>query len=40
VLVVLGAIFAVVYEKTGSIWPPIIMHTANNAFALAVLSST
>jgi membrane protease YdiL (CAAX protease family) len=39
-LVVLGAIFAVVYEKTGSIWPPIIMHVANNAFALAVLSSS
>lgn len=40
VLIVLGAIFAVVYEKTGSIWPPIIMHVANNAFALVVLSST
>jgi membrane protease YdiL (CAAX protease family) len=39
-LVVLGAIFAVVYEKTGSIWPAIIMHTVNNAFALAVLSSS
>jgi membrane protease YdiL (CAAX protease family) len=39
-LVVLGAIFAVVYERTGSIWPPIIMHVANNAFALAVLSSS
>jgi membrane protease YdiL (CAAX protease family) len=39
-LVVLGAIFAVVYEKTGSIWPAIIMHTLNNAFALAVLSSS
>jgi membrane protease YdiL (CAAX protease family) len=38
--VVLGAIFAVVYEKTGSIWPAIIMHTVNNAFALAVLSSS
>ena len=40
VLIVLGVIFAVVYEKTGSIWPPIIMHVGNNAFALAVLSST
>jgi hypothetical protein len=39
-LIVLGAIFAVVYEKTRSIWPPIIMHVANNAFALAVLSAT
>jgi membrane protease YdiL (CAAX protease family) len=39
-LVVLGAIFAVVYEKTGSIWPPIIMHVVNNAFALAVLNAS
>jgi membrane protease YdiL (CAAX protease family) len=39
-LVALGAIFAVVYEKSGSIWPPIIMHALNNAFALAVLSSS
>lgn len=39
-LIVLGAIFAVVYERTGSIWPPIIMHVANNALALAVLSSS
>jgi membrane protease YdiL (CAAX protease family) len=39
-LVVLGIIFALVYEKTRSIWPAIIMHTMNNAFALAVLSAT
>jgi membrane protease YdiL (CAAX protease family) len=39
-LVALGIIFAVVYEKTGSIWPPIIMHVVNNAFALTVISSS
>ena len=38
-LIVLGAIFAVVYEKTESIWPPIIFHMINNAYALAVLNS-
>lgn len=38
-LIVLGAIFAVVYEKTGSIWPPIIFHLINNAYALAALNS-
>lgn len=39
-LVALGIIFAVVYEKTESIWPPIIMHVVNNAFALAVLNAS
>ncbi len=39
-LIALGVIFAVVYEKTGSIWPPIIMHVVNNAFALTVISSS
>jgi membrane protease YdiL (CAAX protease family) len=39
-LVVLGVIFAVIYEKTGSLWPPIIMHVVNNAFALAVLNAS
>jgi membrane protease YdiL (CAAX protease family) len=38
-LVALGVIFALVYEKTGSLWPAIIMHTLNNGFALAVLNS-
>ncbi|HMT05411.1 MAG: CPBP family intramembrane metalloprotease [Solirubrobacterales bacterium] len=38
-LIVLGAIFAVVFEKTGSIWPPIIFHAINNAYALAILNS-
>ena len=38
-LIVLGAIFAVVYEKTDSIWPPIIFHLINNAYAMTVLNS-
>lgn len=38
-LVALGVIFALVYEKTGSIWPAVIMHVVNNAFALAVLNA-
>ena len=40
VLIVLGAMFAVVYEKTGSLWPPIILHTVNNGIALAVLTAS
>ncbi len=39
-LIVLGAIFAVVYEKTESIWPPIIFHMFNNAYALIALNAT
>lgn len=37
-LIVLGAIFALVYEKTRSIWPAIIFHMFNNAYVLAILS--
>ncbi len=37
-LAVLGATFALVYEKTGSIWPPILFHVFNNAFVLATLN--
>ena len=40
VLIFLGAMFAVVYEKTGSLWPPIILHMVNNGLALAVLSAS
>lgn len=39
-LVALGAIFAVVYEKTGSIWVTILMHAFNNGLALLILSTT
>lgn len=37
-LAVLGAAFALVYERTGSLWPPIIFHALNNAFVLAMLN--
>lgn len=37
-LAVLGAAFALVYERTGSLWPPIIFHALNNAFVLATLN--
>jgi membrane protease YdiL (CAAX protease family) len=39
-LIVLGVIFAVVYEKTRSLWPPIMMHVFNNALALTVITSS
>jgi membrane protease YdiL (CAAX protease family) len=35
-LTVLGLVLAWLYEKTGSIWPPILVHLANNAIAFAV----
>jgi membrane protease YdiL (CAAX protease family) len=38
-LMVLGAIFAVVYDRTESIWPAIIFHAINNAYVLIVLNS-
>jgi membrane protease YdiL (CAAX protease family) len=38
-LIALGVIFAVVYEKTGSIWAPIGMHALNNGIALVALNS-
>lgn len=38
-LIIFGAVLAVVYEKTGSIWPVIIMHAMNNGLALIVLNS-
>lgn len=37
-LAVLGAVFAVVYDRTGSLWPPIIFHAINNAFVLTTLN--
>lgn len=37
-LAVLGIAFALVYERTGSLWPPIIFHAMNNAFVLATLN--
>ena len=38
-LIALGVIFAVVYEKSGSIWAPIGMHVLNNGIALVALNS-
>lgn len=37
-LAVLGALFCLLYEWTGSLWPSIGLHVANNALALAVTS--
>ncbi len=37
-LAALGFVFALIYEKTGSIWPPILLHVFNNAFVLATLN--
>ena len=31
----LGVIFCLVYEKTGSLWPVVCMHAFNNAVAYA-----
>ncbi|MGK2954712.1 MAG: lysostaphin resistance A-like protein [Solirubrobacterales bacterium] len=38
-LIALGAILCIVFEKTDSLWPPIIMHAMNNSVALVVLNS-
>jgi membrane protease YdiL (CAAX protease family)/uncharacterized RDD family membrane protein YckC len=35
-LIVLGIVFALVYERTGSLGPAIVLHMANNSLALAV----
>ena len=34
-LIFFGFVLALLYEKTGSLWPPIILHLLNNAVALA-----
>lgn len=39
VLIFFGIVLAVVYEKTESIWPPILVHLLNNAVALTSLQS-
>ena len=38
-LSVFGVALAWLYERTGSIWPPIAVHTVNNALAFAILTS-
>ena len=35
-LIFLGVALALLYEKTGSLWPPIILHLVNNCLALAL----
>lgn len=36
-LIAFGFILALLYEKTGSLWPPIILHALNNSLALWAL---
>ena len=38
-LALLGFALAWLYEKTGSIYPPIAVHALNNALAFAILAS-
>lgn len=38
-LAVFGIALAWLYERTGSIWPPIAVHSLNNAIAFAILTS-
>ena len=38
-LAIFGVVLAWLYERTGSIWPPIAVHAFNNAVAFAVLTS-
>lgn len=38
-LIAFGFVLALLYEKTGSIWPPIVLHGLNNSLALAVAHS-
>lgn len=36
-LTLLGIVLALLYERTDSLWPPIFVHTLNNALAFTVL---
>ena len=36
-LAALGVMFCWLYERTGSLWPPVIAHAINNSLALALL---
>lgn len=38
-LAVFGAILAWLYEKTGSLWPPILLHGINNTLAFIVITA-
>lgn len=39
-LIVFGIVLALVYERTGSLWPAIGLHSFNNAIALIAINST
>jgi membrane protease YdiL (CAAX protease family) len=39
-LAVFGLLLAWLYEYTGSLWPPIFVHTLNNTIAFVVVTST
>lgn len=39
-LALLGVVLAWLYERTGSLWPPIMLHVVNNAIAFAIVTST
>jgi membrane protease YdiL (CAAX protease family) len=39
-LAALGFILAWLYERTGSLWPPILMHGLNNALAFVVVTTS
>jgi hypothetical protein len=38
-LSVFGVVLSWLYERTGSIWPPIAVHAVNNAIAFSILTS-
>jgi membrane protease YdiL (CAAX protease family) len=39
-LVAFGLLLAWLYEYTGSLWPPILVHVINNGIAFAIVTST
>lgn len=39
-LAVLGIVLAWLYEHTGSLWPPIMVHAVNNALAFTILTTS
>jgi uncharacterized protein len=39
-LAVFGILLALLYERTGSLWPPIMLHVVNNSLALVYLLSS
>jgi membrane protease YdiL (CAAX protease family) len=39
-LAVFGMLLAWLYEYTGSLWPPVLVHTLNNTIAFVVVTST